>query len=177
MNLYVFRGKDEPVQIYARDQQHIISLVEHYRERAKKQGDLDNAQLDQWVRTVPTLDQIVAVDLGFVNYHAGMINLKLSEEDMKKDFFSEYMRVIPDFEFRVSPESVGYFSVQRRLLPSLRRDHLYKLQTSGALGSLNFIPEDVMNALLAYDLAPHLKRTREIRERIAYLKTQHPNLA
>lgn len=177
MELYQLRGDDEPIQIYSRIPQDIIDVVRHYHEQAKNNGELDDPKLAKWVRQIPSLGDIARVDSGFIRYHVGMINLNSTEVDMNEDLFSERMQVTDDFEVAVSPESISYFDQHRRQFPNLKRGDLYKLQIQGIFGGLYFIPEDVMTGIVGYDLTPHYKKSKGVRELIQKVKKGHPNLA
>ena len=177
MDLFKLRSEDEPVGIYARVPQHIVDLVSYYRERAKETGHLDDPSLAKWVSKIPTLDDIAKVESGFIRYHVGMISLNPQEVDMERDLFSERMQVTDDFEVAVSPEGIFYFDVQRQQLPASKRGELYKFQTPGIFGGLYFVPEDVMNGIVGYDLSPHVEEAKKVRERIEQVKAGHRNLA
>ena len=175
MALYLFHSKNEPVKFYSRDPKHIIETIEYYQERSKKGGTFNNPAIANWVKTIPHLDDIVTVNCGRINYHVGMININPKEVDMEGDFFSEYMQVTPDFLVAVSPEAVLYFDMHRKQLPSAKRGALYKLQIPGStFGSLNFVPQDVMEAITRYDITPHIAKGMKARERIENIA--HPNI-
>ena len=180
MVIYLLTSKNESFQMYARDPKHIIELVEHYHEQAKNDGNLDNPKVSNWVRKIPTLEDITQIEKGRINFHVGMVNLNRDENDMDKDLFSEYMQVTKDFLVAVSPEAVLYFEMYKQQLEQnlgkLKRGELYKVQIPGGVfASLNFIPEDVMQAILKYDLKPHLEKGIQARENIEQ-KINHPNI-
>ena len=176
MDLFKLKSESEPVGIYARVSQHIVDLVIHYHEQAKKAGQLDDPKLAKWVSKIPTLDDVAKVESGFIRYHAGIINLNPQEVDMEEDLFSERMQVSDDFELAVSPEGLFYFNMQRQLLPTSKRGELYKFQTPGIFGGLYFVPEDVVKGIVNYDFAPHMERAREFRAKIKRIGAGHKNL-
>lgn len=178
MELYLLKSKQVPVQIFGRNPNDIVSVVEYHRKQAEQDGVLSRPDLADWIRTVPAIDEIPKVEKGRINFHVGMINCKPNEADPNADFFSEYMQVTPDFLVAVSPESVLYFEMQRRQLPQSKRGSLYKFEVPGGLfASLNFIPQDVMEAILKYDLTPHIERGMRARKKIEQIAAGHPNLA
>ena len=173
----LFKLTSDEVGIYARVPQHIVDLVSHYRARASAKGQLTDTRLSKWVSKVPTLEDVVKVNKGGILYHVGMVCLA-TDEDKGKDLFSEKMQVTEDFEVAVSPEAVLYFAQQRAELPSLKRGDLYKFHVDNPIfGELYFIPEDIMNAIVAYDLTPHLEAAIKFRDRIETVKAGHPRLA
>ncbi len=175
MELYLFQPKDQLIQFYSRDPKHVIETIGYYQERSKSDGTFYRPGIASWVKTLPNLNDIVTVDSGRINYHVGMINLNPKEVDMEGDFFSEHMQVTPDFLVATSSESVLYFDMQRKQLPNAKRGPLYKLQIPGSIfANLNFIPQDIMEAIVQYDITPHIERGMRARESIE--RVVHPNL-
>lgn len=172
MTLFKFDTQTEPVWFYARKPEHIIDLVTHYNKQVKMEGRLNSPEIADWVRKIPSIEDIVETGKGIIAYHVGMINMS-----QKGDLFSEHMQVADDFEVRVSPESLLYFDAHRQRLPKSKRKDLYKLQIPGVFSRLYFVPEDIMQAIVNYDLSPHIEKTKKIRERIENVKASHPNLA
>lgn len=177
MELYRLVVEDDPTQFFARKPQHIIDVVSHYHKHAVDKGIIDHPELSKWARHIPSLSDIVKVDKGLILYHVGMINFNPDDVDMKGAFYSERMQVTDDFEVCVSREAILYFDQQRMQLPHLKREELYKFQIQGVLGTLNFIPEDVVRGIVDYDLTPHYEASEKVRGRIDKAKSEHPNLA
>lgn len=181
MGLYLLKMPEDAnafVRVYARDSEHIIELVDYYRQRARDSGHLEDPKLGWWVKKIPSLEDIEQVRSGHINYHVGMIVLNPDEVDREGDFFSERMQVADDFTVAVSLEAMAYFDLQRRQLPNSKRRELYKFQIEGgAFSSLNFIPEDVVQGITSYDIFPHLEKSRDVIESIRQAKAGHPNLA
>lgn len=171
--LYKLKTNDAGVRIYARDKRDIIDLVKYYYERARRNGHLNDPRLAEWVRKVPTCEDILAVEKGEIFFQAGMISFA---GDNNRQFWEE-LRVLPDFTVFTNEESLLNFEFLRRALPQLKRVNLYKIMRDGGIApSLNFIPQDVMEATLRYDLTPHLEKARETLNRIQRIKEGHPNL-
>lgn len=176
MELYGHFSAGEPVAFYARDPQHIVDLVQHYYDQTKQENRLDDPQIAQWSKKVPVLDDIKIVEKGIIRYHVGMVFCETDDEETNADLFSERMQVTDDFIVAVSPESVFYFDGARQGLPNIKRGELYKFQTGGIFRSLTFIPEDVMQGIVNYDLAPHKRRAEEFQAKIQAIKKGHPGL-
>lgn len=176
MELYKLKTEDASVGIYARKTEDIVDLVIYYYEQTKKEGQLNNPNIANWAKKIPTNDDITKVEMGLIRYHAGMINLNPTEVDMNEDLFSERMHVTTDFEVAVSPESLFYFDLHRKQLPHLKRSELYKFQISGIFGGVYFIPKDIMEGIARYDLTPHLEKARKSRENIERTIDGHPNM-
>ncbi len=180
MTLYLLHPKGEPVQIYARDPKDIVGLVEYYHNQAKNDGKLDDPHTVDWVKNIPKPDEIRQAESGRINYHVGMVNLNDAAEG---DFFSEHLQVTPDFLVAVSPEAILYFEMHlqklSKSLQQLKRGQLYKFQVHGGMyfSSLNFIPEDVMNAMLNYDLRPHIEKGIKARRDIEKIASGNPIIA
>lgn len=179
MSLYLLKKhENEEINVYARVPQHIIDLVDHYREEARQNGDLDNPRLGKWLSKPATIDDIAEVEKGFLRYHAGMVCLNPDEVDMAGDFFSERFQATDDFEVAVSSEGISHFIFQRQHLLNSKRGELYKFHVTNALfGGLYFVPEDVMKGIVGYDLTSHIEEAVRLRKKIEEVKAGHPNLA
>src|SRR3989344_6998581 len=139
---------EEGVNVYARNNLDIISLVNSYRERLRAEGNLDKPGLLKWVAEEPEKTGIEEVARGEMIFVTGAIDVssEACERERGKSFFQELL-VNPDFLVRINLESLPHFETMRRFLSNLRRGNLYKIQTEGIFGSLTFIPEDIAKAI------------------------------
>ena len=168
MDLYKLNNPAEDnTYFYARDPEHIIELIQQYRKKVTEKERQD-PKLVNWVKSEPTLDQIVKVKEGSLCFQAGMICM-----DTKGELF-EHLQVTPDFTVHVNVESLPYFDLARTELPEHKRGKLYKMHCPGSIfQGLYFLPEDIIKAIVAYDLTELYKKGDEYLGRIADLRHQH----
>ena len=167
--LFKLKTEERTEGIYARNLQDIIDLIQFYNERdGEWTGDPD---VRECFRRVPTAEDIEEVEKGIVYFQIGMVDARSTG-----DFFEE-LKVADDFSFYVNHESLTNFALFRTVLPRMRRANLYKVQIDGGMFSgLYFIPQDVAEATMAYDLTSHIERARNELERLTEVKRGHPNI-
>lgn len=171
MELYKLKLNDFRFNFYARDAQDIVDLVNRYYQQSVNDGSINHPNIGPWVKET-NLDDIEVVKQGLIRYHVGMLDLSI-----EGDIFSERMQVTDDFEVAVSPEALFAYAIQRLELPNNKRLNLYKFQVPhDGFGSLNFVPQDVMERMVNYDLTPHLENAKKARAKIEKIKLGHPNL-
>lgn len=161
--------KKDNTNIYARDQQHIVGLVAHYVAQLTPE-DKANPQLQGWLKQ-NSVDDIIEVESGHVLFQAGFIDMS-----RKGDLFEE-LQVTDDFTVHVNEESLPYFEESRAGLsnPPNKRGQLYRFHTPGMFGSQNFLPEDVVSAIVGFDLTPLYEKARENLAKLESLR-EHPNV-
>ena len=164
----------ERTQFYSRQRQDIVDVISNYKTREKSSGN-DTRPDSFSVKISPeVLDTITEVKEGFLRFHVGPLFMPQTEEEGKKDVFHT-LQVLPDFSVGVSYEASAHFDRFRRSLSSQRRVNLYKVQVdNGLFGGLYFVPEDVVDAIVSFDLSDLLSEGKIFRERIAGVS--HPNL-
>lgn len=161
---------EDKTNIYARDSQHIVELVELYAKRLTPE-ERNHPNLMSWLKP-DTISRIVEVDSGILRFQAGMINTALEGK------LFEELTVSDDFKVYVNLESLPYFNTKRsRLLEEgNKRAQLYKFHNNnGLFASQNYLPRDVAEAIVRYDLNSLYEKAKEVLDKIASLK--HPNIA
>lgn len=168
--LYLFEGRpEERTHFYAREQQHIIDLVNHYRSRLTPE-QWSNPEIHTWVKKEPTIDSIVQVEQGQILFVGGPIFM-----GGEGDLFDVRLNVTSDFVVALPKESLPSFEIWRSDILNKRRGVLYQAHVPHALfGGQYFIPEDVARAIVGYDLSRVVKKSRNTLKRLEGLK--HPNL-
>ncbi|MBN2142167.1 hypothetical protein JW711_02455 [Candidatus Woesearchaeota archaeon] len=176
MAIYRLAFPHDKAQFFARDPDHIVELIAYYHRRIINDGLIGSPKAAGWTQGVPSADEIGLVDLGVIRYHTGPSIIRPHPMGLGLDLHSEKMRVTPDFEVHVSPEALFYFDDHRMLLRNAKRCRLYKMSLTGGPSDacLNFIPEDVLEGMLTYDLTPHLEIANKAREYLMGLT--HPNI-
>ena len=164
----------ERTQFYAREKQDILDLIDHYKQREVARGAQNEPMSFSRKLSPEILETIHTEERGYFRFHVGPLILPKNEEEGKKDVFQE-LQVLSDFTVAVSYEDSGYFDLFRRSILDSRRMNLYKAEVDNSLfGGLTFIPRDVVDAILAFDLSDLLKEGRKFREVIAGIN--HPNI-
>ncbi|HIH15457.1 MAG: hypothetical protein QT08_C0013G0013 [archaeon GW2011_AR17] len=173
MSLYHFEL--ERTQFYAREKEDIFGVIDFYKEREKKAKKDEG--LDSFSKRISPelLETITSVEQGYFRFHVGpLIMPEEGSEEGKEDVFQK-LAILPDFSVGVSYEASAYFDIFRRSLPALRRANLYKVQVDNSIfGGLTYIPRDVVDAIVAYDLSDLLQKGKTFREKIASIR--HPNI-
>lgn len=160
---------EDRTNIYARDQQHIVELVELYAKGLTPE-ERNDPRLMSWLKP-NTISRIIEVDSGILRFQAGMINMAL-----EGDLFEE-LKVTDDFKVQVNLESLPYFEMKRAefLDEKNKRAQLYKCHNNnGLFASQNYVPRDVAEAIARHDLKPLYEKAKKILDDIESLK--HPNL-
>jgi hypothetical protein len=171
MALHLREVKGEAVRIYARNPKDIRDLIFSYREEAIKNGDMEDPRLAEWVRKIPSKENIITVEKGELFFQEGMVSVP--DKNDKGPFYEE-LKVAPDFTVFVNDESLPRFRVVRANFPKLKRMELYKIQTGSMFPNLTFIPEDIMKAITEFNLDSYFEKARENLEK---LKTVREKLA
>jgi len=149
MELFEYKP-DRVIRIYARTPQDIVNLVQHYHTQAHTTKGLDDPSVPNWVKHVPSIDALFPVREG---------ELFVPPELQEQRNGCEVIPVCNDFVVYIEPGAVQGLADFRTELPNLRRENLYKIQLNGgSRNALTFVPEDIMGALVACDLAPYLGR-------------------
>lgn len=176
MELYTLETyKKDNFRFYSRKPEDIVNLIEDYHKKAVKDGMMDNPRLGKWARRIPTIDEISVTKMGRVIFQAGMMSMN---EKYKNEPLFEKLIVTPDFYVEINLESVLNFDLFRSKLFNCKRLNLYKIQLDfGIVPGLTFVPEDIMQAICAYDLKPISEKAKDLLEEIARVKSGHPNLA
>ena len=173
MDLFKLAFEDERTTFYSRDPRDIVDLIKHYHNQDIPGYSRDDPRIAKWSKRVPEISEIKTTDEGKIYYHEGILSLENGDEEV----FSEKLQVADDFQILMSKESVLYFDLLRTRFPNLKRENLFKLHVSNAIfGGLYFIPKDVVEGIIKYDLTPHYKNSEEVRSRIEEIKQFHPNL-
>jgi len=170
MALYLLEGQpNERTFIYAREPQHIISLVNHYRQKLTPE-DKAHPELHSWVKNKPTLDRIVDVKEGGLMFVGSPIAMGGDGE-----VFNVRLRVTPDFEVGLPEESLPAFMLWRSNILDRKRESLYKAHVSHAFfGGQYFIPEDIARAIVEFDVTPEIGRASPALRNLETLR--HKNL-
>ena len=163
MTLFKFATERELAVFYARDPKDIRNLIEHYYKQTIDAGRLDDPNIANWAKRVPEMSEIETVDSGNLWFHVGPYGGGSDWEDLQ---------VTDDFLARISLESIMSFDSYRRRLPEKKRVDLYKFYVPDIAGQLYFIPEDVMQGILDYDLEPHMEKAREAMCKISGVMNQ-----
>ncbi|MEK6939357.1 MAG: hypothetical protein AABX31_01390 [Nanoarchaeota archaeon] len=170
MILYQLDNREEDrTNIYARNSQHIVELVELYAKRLTPE-ERNHPKLMSWLKP-NTISKIIEVDSGVLRFQAGMINTAL-----EGNLFEE-LPVTSDFKVQVNLESLPYFDTMRAglLKEENKRGQLYKFHNNhGLFASQNYLPQDIAEAVVKYDLKSLYEKAEETLERITSLK--HPSL-
>ncbi|MAF50671.1 MAG: hypothetical protein CMH64_01135 [Nanoarchaeota archaeon] len=141
MTLYKLKTVEEDIHVYSRDPTDIMKLVSHYMEQRRRASN--------WLMKLPTLEEIEEVRNGKLRFQNGGIDFS---GDRNEEFF-ERLQAASDFTVYVNRESFTAFDLMRQGLPQNKRADLYKIQVESTLfPSLNFVPEDIMQGIVAYDL-------------------------
>lgn len=160
---------------YARERQDIADVIDFYKGRERKAG-IDTRQDSFSVKvTSGLLDTIAPVEMGWLRFHVGPILLSKEGETGEDDNFFRVFKVLPDFSVEVSYEASAHFALFRRQLSLNQRGNLYKGKVDNSLfGGLYYVPKDVVEAMVSFDLSDFLKEGKKFRDAIASIN--HPNI-
>ena len=95
-------------------------------------------------------------------YHVGDVSLPTTQSEGELPDFEE-LQVLPDFTVYISPQSVYDFRDFRDAISTKKRGNLFKVQVNHLFGGLTFIPEDVLAAVLDFDLVDILQKADDLR--------------
>jgi len=152
MSLYLHNIDEGQLQIniYARNPRHIVDLIKSYQ---RKVGS-DTAP--PWLKNIPEEQTIPQVEHGKL-YLTPRIDL---ERNVFKLLFAE-LQVCDDFSVFIDPLSIYNFENIRRGFQRLKREDLYKVQIRGPVfEDLTFIPEDVAEAMIKFDIEPLIQTAK-----------------
>ena len=169
MRLYKLNNDDrDRTHVYARDPKHIINLVNYYRKKLTPEQEKD-PELHSWVRE-PSLDKILEVKQGALHFIGSVVAM-----DGEEELFDVKLKVTPDFTVAMPHESLHAFGIWRVDLPLQKREELYKGHVPHALfGGQYFLPEDIVRAIVGYDLKPHIDKAKAKLRKIQSIR--HENI-
>lgn len=141
-------------RFYGRNSQQILTALDYYEERVRKDGQENNPNLAWWLKRKFSARDIKQVKKGEFWFITGMISI--AEEDQSRDLFDVELKVSDDFSVYVPNENIGYFALWRKDIMEKERGGLYKLQNPTELFmNLSFVPEDIARAIRDFDLTPY----------------------
>jgi hypothetical protein len=147
----------DQTNFYSRDPNHIIEVIEMFREELKPE-EINNPQIQGWVKKKPSIEDMIEVKFGDLIFQAGMVEMNDVRDG---ESFFERLPVTDDFTVHVNLESLPYFDHLRRELPDNKMGKLYAFHNvRGLFPSQNFIPEDVMKAVVNFDLKPYYEKAK-----------------
>lgn len=146
----LYKLKDTSAAVYAREPKDIVDLIHYYHTR---EGDalITHPSTKSWVKKIPDDSDIELVEQGSFTYHVGNVRLPTTQSEGELPYFEE-LCVLPDFTVYISPQSAYEFRDFRDALSTKKRGNLFKVQVDHLFGGLTFIPEDVMQAVVEFDL-------------------------
>ena len=144
-------------------------MIELYTKKLTPE-ERNHPDLLSWLKP-NVISRIIEVNSGLLRFQAGMVKIRT-----EGNFFEE-LPVAEDFRVYVNLESLPYFDMMRSQLldGKNKRGQLYKFHNnSGVVPSQNYLPRDVAEAIVRYDLNHLYEKAKEILSEITSL--QHPNL-
>lgn len=172
MSLYLLQDPKDPTFFYARDPDDIVETLRYYHKREPWMASDPNVM--EVFRSIPDPAKIPQVEKGVLTFRAGM--MVLSDKVKDKNIFEE-LQVLPDFVVRANLEAGPYLMMLKSSFPNLKRGNLYKVQTSGLFATQTFLPQDVVDAIIAYDLTDFLRAGDDLTDEVLATTSSHPNLA
>lgn len=165
---------DIVTRIYGRSPEEVLSFLDYYSQKAKKDGlDSNSANLVWWMKRKFSEDNIEEVKKGKFCFVSGMLQIGKEVED--KPLFEE-IPVSEDFTIYVPSENVGNFALYRKNIFNTKRGTLYKLRNPiDFFMNLSFVPEDIAQSIYSYDLTKYLQDVHRDIQKKAEL-SQHPNI-
>ena len=141
-------------RFYGRDQQQILTSLDYYAERARKnEVDMNAQNLVWWSKRKFSNEDIEQIEEWEFYFFTGIIYI--TNEDKDKPLFEE-IKATKDFSIYVPNENIGNFALWRMNMMQRERGGLYKLQNPiEAFMNISFVPENIAKAIMNCDLTPY----------------------
>ncbi|MEK6872430.1 MAG: hypothetical protein AABW90_00275 [Nanoarchaeota archaeon] len=161
-------------RFYGRNQQQILTALDYYTERGRKDGvDMKDPNLIWWLKRKFSKEDMEQTEKGEFNFFSGLICI--TEENKDKSFFDE-IKVTNDFSVYISNENIGNFVLWKTNMMQKERGGLYKLQNPIEMFmNISFVPEDIAKAIMNCDLTPYREIIEKDMAKRADL-SKHPNI-
>lgn len=143
--------KNIPTRFYGRNQQQILTTLDYYNERLRKDRvDMNASNLVWWLKRNFSKKDIEPIENGEFNFFTGL--LYITDEDKDKPLFEE-IRATNDFSIYIPKENIGKFLLWRMDIMQKERGGLYKLQNPiEVFMNISFVPKDIARAIMNCDL-------------------------
>jgi hypothetical protein len=135
-------GERDWTFFYARNPDNIIDLIEDYRKKATTRT-LTDPSLQSCFSRNPTLEDVVEVKMGSIIY----IPTRLDQPNL----ILEEFQVSDEFVVSMPKGAVDLFKKHVNHSLSEKRGDLYKLKLGGVFPSQNYLPEDIIKAMVNCD--------------------------
>ncbi len=139
--------KNIPTRFYGRNQQQILTTLDYYNERLRKDRvDMNASNLVWWLKRNFSKKDIEPIENGEFNFFTGL--LYITDEDKDKPLFEE-IRATNDFNIYIPKENIGKFLLWRMDIMQKERGGLYKLQNPiEVFMNISFVPKDIARAIM-----------------------------